>query len=73
MPGWRLRINGQPADVVPTNVVFLGARVEAGTSRLEFYYSPTLWRVGLLLTLCAASAILSIGLSELRYRSRQDP
>ncbi len=46
MPGWKLHINSQPAEIVKTNGAFLGAEVGTGQSVLRFYYTPWQWRIG---------------------------
>jgi hypothetical protein len=44
-PGWRVRIDGRPADMVRANLAGLGAVVPEGTHHVEFSYHP--WRVAL--------------------------
>jgi len=36
--GWRARVNGQPRDVVPANLIFQSVDLEAGEHRVEFEY-----------------------------------
>ena len=50
-PGWHATVNGEPVDVVPTNVLFRGVPVPAGESEVVFAYVPTTWRTGLWLSL----------------------
>jgi hypothetical protein len=44
-PGWQVRIDGRPADVVRANLAGLGTIVPEGSHRVEFSYHP--WRSGL--------------------------
>lgn len=48
-PGWRVKIDGEPARPLPVNWVFLGFEVPAGEHRVELTYSPAGWRWGLVL------------------------
>ena len=48
-PGWRLRIDGEPAETFPVNWAFVGFRAPAGVHRVELRYAPAGWRWGLAL------------------------
>lgn len=50
-PGWQAAVNGEPVEVVATNVLFRGVPVPAGESEVIFSYRPTTWRTGLRLSL----------------------
>lgn len=51
IPGWRLSIDGEPAEPARVNGAFLGAWVEAGQHRVDFRYAPASWRWGCALAL----------------------
>jgi len=48
-PGWRLSIDGRPAETLPVNWAFVGFRAPPGVHQLELTYSPDGWRWGLVL------------------------
>ncbi len=64
-PGWHAAINGEPVDVVPTNVLFRGVPVPAGESEVVFSYMPTTWQTGLRLSL--AGGLLWLLLASFTY------
>ena len=64
-PGWHAAVNGEPVDVVPTNVLFRGVPVPAGESEIVFSYMPTTWQTGLRLSL--AGGLLWLLLASLTY------
>ncbi len=68
MPGWRARVAGDPAPVLPANVAFLAVRVPPGEVALEVEYAPASWRWGLALSL--AGALLVVLLAGLPARGR---
>jgi hypothetical protein len=46
-PGWQAEIDGQPANLYPTDVAFRGLPVPAGDHRIEMRFAPKiLWRSG---------------------------
>ena len=60
-PGWRARLDGQPAPIYRANYLLRAVPVEAGQHRVEVYYDPPLFKVGLIitvLTLLASGALL---------------
>ncbi len=62
-PGWQARVDGQPAPIYRANYLLRAVPVEAGQHRIEIYYDPPLFKVGLaitLLTLLASGALLII-------------
>ncbi len=62
-PGWRVYIDGRPADVLRVNYCLRGVVVPTGEHQVSFVYRP--WSVmgGLLLSLLTATAltVLSVG------------
>ncbi len=47
-PGWRATIDGAPAPILPTNILFRGVEVPAGTHTVTFTFAPDSWRNGLI-------------------------
>jgi hypothetical protein len=60
-PGWRVTIDGQPAEVLRVNYALRGVAVPAGDHRVSFVYRP--WSVmgGLLVSFLTASALIILG------------
>jgi hypothetical protein len=50
-PGWQARVDGQPAPVYRANYLLRAVPVEAGQHRVEVYYDPPLFKVGLAITI----------------------
>jgi hypothetical protein len=64
-PGWRVAVDGVPAQLLRTNYVQRGVMVPAGDHTVAFVFRPTLVFVGVtisLATLLAVGAILAFGL-----------
>lgn len=57
-PGWRVRIDGEPAELLRANYAFRGVVVPAGEHTVEFAFRPTNWPVAL--PLCALGALLAL-------------
>jgi hypothetical protein len=67
--GWRARVDGQPAAVIPVDHLIMGTPVPAGYHRVEFRYEPATFRAGLFLSLLAAAA-LAAALAAHRFMDR---
>jgi uncharacterized membrane protein YfhO len=60
-PGWQARVDGRPVSIHRANYLLRAVPVEAGQHRVEVYYDPPLFKVGLvitILTLLASGALL---------------
>jgi uncharacterized membrane protein YfhO len=60
-PGWQARVDGQLAPIYRANYLLRAVPVEAGQHRVEVYYDPQLFKVGLaitVLTLLVSGALL---------------
>lgn len=58
-PGWQARLNGQPVPVLLVNHALRGVVAPPGASRLEFFYRPRSFQVGLQLAAFAAALTLA--------------
>jgi hypothetical protein len=48
-PGWRATLNGEDAEVLRANYAFQAVEIPPGQWRLELWYSPDSWRLGVAL------------------------
>jgi hypothetical protein len=69
-PGWRVAVDGAPAAMLRTNVLYRGVWLEPGHHRVTYRYAPNSFRAGLALCAGAVGATLAAGLWE-RTRSRR--
>lgn len=60
-PGWQARVDGEPTPVETANGRFMGVQVSARAQRVVLEYHSTDWTLAL--GLCAAGAILCLGLA----------
>lgn len=60
-PGWSARVDGKSASVYPTNAVMRGVVVPAGTTTVEFVYTPMVRRKISLLVYGVALLLLIAG------------
>jgi hypothetical protein len=68
-PGWRVRIDGAPAEVERVSGDFLGCVVGAGRHKVEFTFAPASVRWGRMLSLGGLAGVLALGgWSALRLR-----
>ena len=68
-PGWQASVNGEPAEIVATNVLFRGVAVPAGESEVVFWYQPQSWQTGLWLSLAGGLLWLLLALWTFRCAS----
>jgi hypothetical protein len=70
-PAWRVRLDGQQADLLRVNHAFMGVRVPPGTHRIEFIFGPYPWRrIGALISL--ASLAMLVGISWIAGRRARE-
>jgi hypothetical protein len=60
--GWRARVDGEPAPILPTNHLFRGVPVPAGRHRVRFEYRPWGLRVGAAMSLVGVAALVALAL-----------
>jgi hypothetical protein len=74
-PGWQASVDGQPAPIYRANYLLRAVPVESGQHRVEVYYDPPLFKVGLaitVLTLLASGVLLGgVALWNRTMRLRQ--
>ena len=60
LPGWRVDVDGEPADVVVVDGLFLGVRVPEGDHSISFRYESPWLRTSLLISLAAAATTIAL-------------
>ena len=56
-PGWRARVNGEPAEILRANYAFRLVEVPAGRSVVTFTYRPTSVFAGILISVTAWTGV----------------
>lgn len=69
-PSWRATVDGVPAPILPTNHLFRGVPVPAGTHRVRFEYEPTALLWGACLTGLGLIALVVLVLPWPRSNTR---
>jgi hypothetical protein len=69
-PGWQIRRNGKPVDVLPVNGAFLGYTVPPGDWDIRVFYFPATFYCGLAASLITIAALIAI---SVRRRMRAPP
>jgi hypothetical protein len=65
-PGWKVAVDGRPAEVERVNFLLRGVVLPAGSHTVEFRYEPASWRAGWILTLVSLLGL--VGLALLGWR-----
>ncbi len=65
--GWRARVDGEPAEIVPANHLFRGVRVGAGRHRVRFEYGAAGVGIGAVVSAVALAATLALA-----FRARSE-
>ncbi len=59
-PGWRAYVDGERAEILPTNYALRGVPIPAGEHTVEFRYEPPALRVGVPVSATATVAMLAV-------------
>ena len=71
-PGWQATVDGVPAPILRANLMFRGLALEPGQHEVVFSYKPTMWRLGIVISL-AALAVLAAAVGATYVRRRRKP
>jgi uncharacterized membrane protein YfhO len=69
-PGWKVTLDGEPADLHRVDYLLRGTTLPPGRHRVEFRYEPLSWRVGWIVSLVALIA-LAAGVAAAMLRRRR--
>jgi len=69
-PGWRLTLDGQPAEILRVNRLMRGAAVPAKAHRLVYTYEPESFRLGAALSAAGLVALAALAAWSALGRSR---
>jgi hypothetical protein len=67
-PGWKVTLDGKPADLHRVDYLLRGTTLPAGSHRVEFRYEPLSWRVGWIVSLVSVIALAAAVAVALRRR-----
>ena len=70
-PGWRVTLDGRPADLHRVDYLLRGTTLPRGRHRVEFRYEPVAWRVGWIVSLAALLVMGGAVVVGLRARRRR--
>ena len=70
-PGWRARLDGEPAEVLRANYLFRAIELPAGDHTVELEFSPASWRVGRAVSMGTVALIFVVFLVDLRRRRKK--
>lgn len=59
-PGWKVRVDGIEKEVLRANYTFRGVELSRGEHKVEFYYEPPSFRIGLVMTVIGFIALIAI-------------
>jgi uncharacterized membrane protein YfhO len=68
--GWSARVDGEPAEIVPANVAFMGVKLTKGTHTVEFSYMPKGLKLGAAISLATLVALIGVGVYRVLRRRR---
>ena len=66
LSGWTAHVDGQPAEIIPANVLGMAVPIDADTRRVEMRYAPPGFALGLRLAALGLLALLAGTLLHLR-------
>ena len=69
-PGWNATVDGRGVPIERVDYLLRGVRIPAGAHRVEFRYEPASYRVGWIISLIAALAVIAAALVGWRRRRR---
>ena len=68
--GWSARVDGEPAEIVPANVAFMGVKLSKGAHTVEFSYMPRGLKLGAAISLVTLLVLVGVGVAQALRRRR---
>ncbi len=68
-PGWRVRVDGAPAEWHVHEQTFRAVRIPAGAKKVEWRYAPDTFRIGLYLTCVGVGCLSALMMYSVRRQS----
>lgn len=72
-PGWRVTVDGQPAELLRADWAFRGVALSAGRHRVEMRYRSAPVELGLLLSALGLALALALVMTDRRQAGRSEP
>ena len=69
-PGWQATVNGESAEIHPTDMAFRGVVVGPGRSEVVFRYRPASFRSGVIVAFAAVGTMLAAWIIPVLWRRR---
>ena len=72
-PGWKVYVDGEQANIYPTDYLFRGVFVSEGDHKIEFVYDPAPFKLGVAISVIALVALLGLwGVGRYLQRKPKD-
>jgi len=68
--GWSARVDGEPAEIVPANVAFMGVKLSKGAHTVEFSFIPRGLKLGAAISLATLIALIGVSVAQALRRRR---
>lgn len=68
---WTATVDGEPAEIVPANVAFMGVMLPKGSHTLEFNYMPKGLRAGAIISLGTLATLVGVGIYNMLCRRKR--
>lgn len=69
-PGWRVTVDGEPAELVNADHAMVAVATPAGRHQIEFRYVPPRQRLGIAVSVAATLAVIALVVWDVRYSPR---
>ena len=70
-PGWKAYVDGERAQIYPTDYLFRGVFVSEGEHKIEFVYDPASFKLGIAISVAAVLSLVGL-LALQRYWERKE-
>lgn len=67
-PGWKIKVNGTEVESLKANGVFTGIALPAGLVKIDTYYFPDSFRIGIWISVTSLAVLVGINTLNIRKR-----